>query len=59
MVTAAKCYVNPDDWGDQDELICIYSYDGEEPHALVCVIDYNKGGMIRDGWVTSRVAKLL
>ena len=59
MVTAAKCYVNPDEWGDLDELICIYSYDGEEPHALVCVIDYNASGMIKDGWVSSQVDKLL
>ena len=59
MVTAAKCYVNPDEWGDQDELICVYSYDGEEPHALVCVIDYNSSGMIKDGWVSSQVDKLL
>jgi hypothetical protein len=59
MVTAAKCYVNPDEWGDQDELICIYSYDGEEPHALVCVIDYNASGMLKDGWVSSQVDKLL
>ena len=59
MVTAANCYVNPDEWGDQDELICVYSYDGEEPHALVCVIDYNSSGMIKDGWVSSQVDKLL
>jgi hypothetical protein len=58
-VTAAECYVNPDAFGDQDEVICVFSYKGEEPHALVSVIDYNKGGMIRDGWVTSRVSKLL
>src|ERR1700734_599971 len=58
-VTPAECYVNPDAFGDQDEVICVFSYAGEEPHALVCVIDYNKGGMIRDGWVTSRVEKLL
>src|ERR1700684_357054 len=59
MVTAAKCYVHPDEWGDQDELICIYSYDGEERHALVCVIDYNASGMLKDGWVSSQVDKLL
>ena len=58
-VTPAECYVNPDGYGDQDEVICVFSYKGEEPHALVCVIDYNNGGMIRDGWVTSQVAKLL
>ena len=36
-VSAAECYVNPDEWGDQDELICVFSYAGEEPHALVDV----------------------
>ena len=58
-VTAAECYINPDDLGDQDEVICVFSYAGEEPHALVTVVDYNADGMIKDGWVTSRVGKLL
>jgi len=58
-LTSAECYVNPDDLGDTDEVICVFSYAGEEPHALVSVIDYNAGGMIKDGWVTSRVGKLL
>jgi hypothetical protein len=58
-VTPAECYVNPDEWGDQDEIICVFSYAGEEPHALVSMVDYNTDGMIRDGWVTSRVDKLL
>jgi hypothetical protein len=58
-VTSGDCYVNPDMLGDQDEVICVFSYDGEEPHALVTVVDYNAGGMLRDGWVTSRVDKLL
>jgi len=58
-VTPAECYVNSDEWGDQDEIICVFSYAGEEPHALVSVVDYNTDGMIRDGWVTSRVDKLL
>jgi hypothetical protein len=58
-VTPAECYVNPDAFGDQDEVICVFSYAGEEPHALVTVVDYNADGMIRDGWVTSRVGKLL
>ena len=58
-VTSAECYINPDEWGDQDEIICVFSYAGEEPHALVSVVDYNADGMIRDGWVTSRVDKLL
>ena len=58
-VTSGECYVNPDVLGDQDEVICVFSYDGEEPHALVAVVDYNADGMLRDGWVTSRVDKLL
>jgi hypothetical protein len=58
-VAPAECYVNSDEWGDQDEIICVFSYAGEEPHALVSLVDYNSGGMIRDGWVTSRVDKLL
>ena len=58
-VSPAECYVNPDEWGDQDEIICVFSYAGEEPHALVSVVDYNTAGMIRDGWVSSQVSKLL
>src|SRR5260370_1124293 len=58
-VTSAECYINPDDLGDSDEVICTFSYAGEEPHALVSVVDYNADGMIKDGWVTSRVGKLL
>ena len=58
-MTPAECYVNPDDLGDTDEVICVFSYAGEEPHALVSVVDYNADGMIKDGWVTSRVSKLL
>jgi hypothetical protein len=58
-VASAECYINPDLLGDQDEVVCVFSYAGEEPHALVTVVDYNADGMIRDGWVTSRVDKLL
>ena len=58
-VTGSDCYVNSDAYGDTDEVVCIFSYGGTEPHALVMVVDYNADGMIRDGWVTSQVAKLL
>ena len=58
-VRSAECYINPDLLGDQDEVICVFSYDGEEPHALISVVDYNAGGMFRDGWVTSQTEKLL
>jgi len=58
-VSPAECYVNPDQWGDQDEIICVFSYAGEEPHALVTLVDYNASGMMRDGWVSSQVDRLL
>jgi hypothetical protein len=58
-VTGSDCYVNSDAFGDTDEVVCFFSYDGTEPHALVMVVDYNADGMIRDGWVTSQVTKLL
>jgi hypothetical protein len=58
-VTASECYLNSDPYGDTDEVVCVFSYAGEEPHALVTVVDYNADGMIRDGWVTSHVSKLL
>ena len=58
-VAPGDCYVNHDAYGDRDEVVCTFSYAGEEPHALVVAIDYNSHGMIRDGWVTSEVEKLL
>ena len=58
-VTADECYVNADMFGDRDEVVCVYSYAGEEPHALVMVVDSNAAGMLRDGWVTSQVDRLL
>ncbi|HEX9034479.1 MAG TPA: hypothetical protein VF834_21765 [Streptosporangiaceae bacterium] len=58
-VEAGNCYVNSDAYGDRDEVICVYGYAGREEHALVTVVDYNAGGMLRDGWVTSQVSKLL
>jgi len=58
-VVAGDCYVKTDGYGDRDEVICVFSYAGQEEHALVVVVDYNAGGMIKDGWVTSQVDKLL
>jgi hypothetical protein len=58
-VVAAECYLNSDAYGDRDEVVCVFSYAGQEQHALVVVVDYNAGGMARDGWVTSQVEKLL
>jgi hypothetical protein len=58
-VTAGEAYLNSDAYGDRDEVVCLFSYAGEEPHALVAVVDYNTDGMLRDGWVTVQVRKLL
>jgi hypothetical protein len=58
-VEAGDCYVNSDAYGDRDEVVCTFSYAGQEEHALVVVVDYNAGGLARDGWVTSQVPKLL
>jgi hypothetical protein len=58
-VEAAECYVNSDAFGDRDEVVCVFSYAGHEQHALVVVVDYNSGGLAKDGWVTSQVTKLL
>ncbi len=58
-VAATECYVNSDAYGDRDEVVCVFSYAGQEEHALVVVVDYNAGGLARDGWVTSQVSKLL
>ena len=58
-VETAECYVNSDAYGDRDEVVCVFSYAGQEQHALVVVVDYNAGGLARDGWVTSQVTKLL
>jgi hypothetical protein len=58
-VAATESYVNSDVFGDRDEVVCVFSYAGEERHALVMVVDYNADGMLRDGWVTSQVDKLL
>ena len=58
-VGAAECYVNSDSYGDRDEVVCVFSYAGQEQHGLVVVVDYNAGGLARDGWVTSQVGKLL
>ncbi len=58
-VEAEECYLNSDGYGDRDEVVCLFSYAGHEQHALVVVVDYNAGGLARDGWVTSQVAKLL
>nr|WP_106249665.1 hypothetical protein [Allonocardiopsis opalescens] len=57
-VEAHECHVSRTLYGDSDELICTFSYRGEAAHALIAVIDYNSGGMLRDAWVTSKLDRL-
>jgi hypothetical protein len=59
MVAPAECHVSRDVYGDQDSLVCTYTYGGEERHALVILVDHNMGGMVRDAWVSSQVDRLL
>ncbi|WP_285580185.1 hypothetical protein [Actinoallomurus iriomotensis] len=59
MVEPDDCYVSRDVYGDQDSIVCTYTYGGEERHALVVVIDHNERGMVVDAWVSSQVEKLL
>ncbi|MEV5710858.1 hypothetical protein [Actinoallomurus sp. NPDC052274] len=59
MVVCEECHVSRDVYGDQDSIVCIYTYGGEERHALVVVIDHNERGMVVDAWVSSQVDKLL
>jgi hypothetical protein len=59
MVVPDDCFVSRDIYGDQDSVVCTYTYGGEELHALVVVIDYNERGMVVDAWVSSQVEKLL
>jgi hypothetical protein len=58
-VAPGDCYVASDSLGDRDEAACLFSYAGAEPHVLVMAIDYNAGGMLAEGWVTSEVEAVL
>jgi hypothetical protein len=59
MVESAECYVSRDVYGDQESIICTYTYGGVERHALVILVDHNQGGLVRDAWVSSQVDRLL
>src|SRR3954470_803880 len=59
MVVPDEGFRSRDVYGDQDSVVCTYTYGGEEHHALVVVIDHNERGMVVDAWVSSQVEKLL
>lgn len=47
MVAPEGCYVSRDVFGDQDSIVCTYSYGGAERHALVILVDRNKAGAVQ------------
>jgi hypothetical protein len=59
MVGPEECYASRDVYGDQESIVCTFTYGGDERHALVIVVDHNFGGMVRDAWVSSQVDKVL
>lgn len=67
-VTPVAVYVNSDQFGDADDVVCVFSRDGAgtgapgdlpPEHALILVLDHNGGGVLRDAWVTTKVGQLL
>jgi hypothetical protein len=65
-VTPVAAYVNGDQFGDTDDVVCVYSRDAPDDagavppeHALILVVDHNGGGVLRDAWVTTKVDQLL
>ncbi|MEV4673737.1 hypothetical protein AB0K34_18970 [Actinomadura sp. NPDC049382] len=46
MVEPEGCFVSRDVYGDQDSIICTYTYGGAERHALVIVVDRTKAGAV-------------
>ncbi len=67
-VTPVAAYVSGDQFGDTDDVVCVFSRDrdrvgdpGSLPpeHALILVVDHNGGGVLRDAWVTTKVEQLL
>ncbi|WP_344589604.1 hypothetical protein [Actinomadura vinacea] len=46
MVLPEECHVSRDVYGDQDSIICTYTYGGRDRHALVVMVDRNKPGAV-------------
>jgi hypothetical protein len=47
MVAPEACYATRDVYGDQDSVVCLYSYGGAERHALVVLVDRTRPGTLR------------
>ncbi len=46
MVVPETCHVSRDVYGDQDSIICTYTYGGRDRHALVILVDRNRSGTV-------------
>ncbi|MEV3925361.1 hypothetical protein [Actinomadura coerulea] len=47
MVEPEACFASRDVYGDQDSVICTYTYGGSERHALVILVDRNRAGVVQ------------
>ncbi|MFC5750259.1 hypothetical protein [Actinomadura rugatobispora] len=47
MVVPEECHVSRDVYGDQDSIICTYTYGGRDRHALVVLVDRNRAGAVQ------------
>ncbi|MUN35921.1 hypothetical protein [Actinomadura litoris] len=47
MVAPEECFVSRDVYGDQDSIVCTYTYGGAERHALVVLVDRNRAGAVQ------------
>jgi hypothetical protein len=45
-VVLEDCHVSRDVYGDQDSIICTYTYGGRDRHALVVLVDRTKAGAV-------------
>nr|WP_018656977.1 hypothetical protein [Actinomadura flavalba] len=63
QAVAEECFVARDRYGDHETVVCTFAYNGIERHALIAQLDRTRGGdvhgVLRDAWVSSRVARLL
>jgi hypothetical protein len=46
-VLPEECHVSRDVYGDQDSIICTYTYGGRDRHALVVLVDRNRAGAVQ------------
>src|SRR5688500_8096304 len=47
-VTPEQCFASRDVYGDQDSIVCVYSYGDAERHALVVLVDRTKAETVPD-----------